>query len=65
MSSETFMKLHLQFHKVGVARFPNVAFLQACTMHMHMHMHNAHAHMHMHMHYPCAQIRLLRSVHAW
>ena len=31
MSSETFMKLHIQFHKVGVARFPNVAYLQCCS----------------------------------
>ena len=29
MSSETFNKLHIQYHKVGVARFPNVAMLQA------------------------------------
>ena len=28
MSSETYNKLHIQYHKVGVARFPNVAFLQ-------------------------------------
>jgi hypothetical protein len=30
MSSETFNKLHLQYRKVGVARFPNVAALQCC-----------------------------------
>ena len=24
MSSETFMKLHVQYHKVGVARFPTL-----------------------------------------
>mmetsp|Transcript_34869 Transcript_34869/g.102269 ORF Transcript_34869/g.102269 Transcript_34869/m.102269 type:complete len:208 (-) Transcript_34869:79-702(-) len=31
MSSETYNKLHIQYHKVGVARFPNVAFLQCCA----------------------------------
>lgn len=30
MSSETYNKLHLQYRKVGVARFPNVAALQCC-----------------------------------
>ena len=30
ISSESFMKLHLQYHHVGVARFPNVAALQCC-----------------------------------
>lgn len=28
MSSETYNKLHIQYHHIGVARFPNVAFLQ-------------------------------------
>ena len=31
MSSETFNKLHIQYHKVGVARFPNVALLHCCA----------------------------------
>ena len=31
MSSETYNKLHLQYRKVGVARFPNVAALQCCS----------------------------------
>ena len=31
MSSETFMKLHVQYHKAGIARFPNVAMLQCCA----------------------------------
>jgi len=31
ISSESFMKLHIQFHSVGVARFPNVAYLQCCA----------------------------------
>ena len=30
MSSETYNKLHLQYRRVGVARFPNVAALQCC-----------------------------------
>ena len=30
VSSETFNKLHLQYRKVGVARFPNVAALTCC-----------------------------------
>ena len=32
MSSETFMKLHVQYHKAGIARFPNVAMLQCCAI---------------------------------
>ena len=31
MSSETYNKLHLQYRRVGVARFPNVAFLTCCS----------------------------------
>jgi len=31
MSSETYQKLHIQYYKVAVARFPNVAFLQCCS----------------------------------
>ena len=31
MSSETYHKLHLQHHEVGVARFPSVAMLQCCS----------------------------------
>lgn len=30
MSSETYNKLHLQYRRVGVARFPNVAALHCC-----------------------------------
>ena len=30
MSSETYNKLHLQYRRVGVARFPSVAALQCC-----------------------------------
>ena len=30
MSSETYNKLHLQYRRVGVARFPNVAALACC-----------------------------------